>query len=76
MQRINRTQTVALPARAPVNAGVVLRLLQAAPLVDLGLEVKNALDVQTQDMDGYPLPGRSAFVTLQMALGAPDEDRK
>jgi iron complex outermembrane receptor protein len=73
-QFMNRTATVALPARARVNAGLLLRAWESSPRVELGVELKNALDVQTQDVDGYPLPGRSVFLTLNAALGAPDEN--
>jgi vitamin B12 transporter len=33
------------------------------------VQVKNLFDVQGQDLDGYPLPGRAAFVTLALSLG-------
>jgi hypothetical protein len=33
----------------------------------VSVDVKNLLDVQTQDLEGYPLPPRSAFLTLGFA---------
>lgn len=63
-QFTNRSQTVALDARAFVNAGLVV---QPWSTVALALEVKNLLDVQSQDLDGYPLPSRGAYLTLSVA---------
>ena len=34
---------------------------------EIAFEVKNVLDVQTQDTDGYPLPPRAAYLTLGFA---------
>jgi iron complex outermembrane receptor protein len=65
-QAMNRTQTLFLPARALVNVGVSSELL-AAPQLTASLEVKNLLDVSSEDLAGYPLPGRSAYLTLAMS---------
>lgn len=65
-QAQNRTGTLVLPARAFVNAGVTV-MPWKAPRVTVSAEVKNLLDVQTQDVDGYPLPPRALFVTLGLA---------
>jgi vitamin B12 transporter len=35
--------------------------------VRLSLELKNLTDVQAQDLDGYPLPPRAAYLTLAVA---------
>ncbi len=59
----NRTETLVLPARAFVNLGVSSELL-AAPRLTASLEVKNLLDASSEDLSGYPLPGRSAYLTL------------
>lgn len=64
----NRTGTLVLPARAFVNAGVAVTPW-TAPRVMVSAELKNLLDVQSQDVDGYPLPPRSFFVTLGLAWG-------
>lgn len=65
-QSINRSDVVRLPARAIVNAGASARPL-AHPDLRLSLELKNLTDVQAQDLDGYPLPPRAAFLTLAVA---------
>lgn len=69
-QFTNRTQTLSLPARAFVNVGLTARPFQQ-PLVTVSAELKNLLDVQTQDLDGYPLPPRAFFVTLGFGWDAP-----
>lgn len=65
-QYMNRTETLALGPRAFVNVGVSSTPWKD-PAVTVSFEVKNVLDVQTQDLDGYPLPPRAAFFTLAMA---------
>ncbi len=66
-QSVNRTGTVTLPARAFLNLGVTANVWDA-PRVSLALDVKNVLDAQSADFDGYPLPGRAAYLTLSFAL--------
>jgi uncharacterized protein (DUF58 family) len=56
------TETLVLPARALLNAGLQSVFLKK-PQMTLSLEVKNLLDVYTQDLDGYPLPSRGVYVT-------------
>jgi iron complex outermembrane receptor protein len=68
-QFTNRTETLSLPARAIVNVGVTARLWKA-PMVTVSAELKNVLDVQAQDFDGYPLPPRAFFVTVGFAWDA------
>ena len=65
-QFTNRTETLVLPARAFVNVGVTATPFKN-PQVTVSAELKNVLDVQTQDLDGYPLPPRAFFVTLGFA---------
>jgi iron complex outermembrane receptor protein len=65
-QFTNRTETLSLPARAFVNVGVTATPFKS-PQVTISAELKNVLDVQTQDVDGYPLPPRAFFVTLGFA---------
>jgi iron complex outermembrane receptor protein len=65
-QFFNRTQTLSVPSRAIVNVGVSSQPLRS-PELTLSLEMKNAFDVQTQDVDAYPLPGRAFYLTLRFA---------
>lgn len=62
-QFTNRTETLSVPDRAIVNLGVTVTPSQQ-PRISLSAELKNLLDVQTWDYDGYPLPPRAFFVTL------------
>lgn len=68
-QFLNRTETLGLPARAFVNAGIASTPWKN-PALTVSIDVKNLLDVQTQDLDGYPLPPRAAFVSLAFAWDA------
>ncbi len=63
----NRTATLELPARAFVNLGASVKPSATSPFT-IAAEVKNLLDVQTQDIDGYPLPPRAAYVSLSFDL--------
>lgn len=65
-QFVNRTATLSLGSRAFVNAGATCELLQA-PKLTLSFELKNVLDVQGADLDGYPLPPRAAYLTLGLS---------
>lgn len=66
-QALNRTGTLQLPQRWLINAGVSSRL-PSRPELTASLELRNLLDVHTEDFDGYPLPGRSLHFTLQVAV--------
>jgi iron complex outermembrane receptor protein len=66
-QFINRTEAVALPARAFVNVGLASTPWKN-PRLTVAFDVKNLLDVQTQDLDGYPLPPLAAFLSLGVAF--------
>lgn len=68
-QFINRSNVVALPPRLLLNAGATARPFDS-PDVRLSLEVKNLTDAQAQDLDGYPLPPRAAYLTLAVAWDA------
>lgn len=68
-QFVNRTETVDIPARAFVNLGLTSEPFQTLGL-KFGVELKNALDVQSMDTDGYPLPPRAVFATVAMAWDA------
>ncbi|HYH95962.1 TonB-dependent receptor [Hyalangium sp.] len=64
----NRTEEAVLPGRAFVHAGAS-STFGRAPELTLSMELKNVFDAQAVDLDGYPLPGRSAYVTLAVAFG-------
>ncbi len=68
-QFTNRTEAVALPARAFVNVGIATTPWKN-PRVTMAFDVKNLLDVHSQDLDGYPLPPRAAFLSLAVAWDA------
>ena len=68
-QGVNRAATVTLPARAFLNVGVTAAPWRS-PDVTVSAELKNLLDVQGSDLDGYPLPGRAAYLTVSVALDA------
>lgn len=65
-QSMNRTATLMLPSRVFINAGATCELLQN-PKLSLSFELKNLLDVQGADLDGYPLPPRAAYLTLGLS---------
>ena len=67
-QYFNRTEELVLPARAFVHTGLS-STLGRAPALTLALAVKNLLDARAEDFDGYPLPGRSVYLTFALALG-------
>lgn len=62
-QATNRVGTLFVPARTFVNLGVTVTPWKQ-PRVSLSAELKNLLNTQTYDYDGYPLPPRAFFVTL------------
>ena len=67
-QFTNRTEEAVLPGRTFVHAGAS-STFGRRPELTLSVELKNVFDVRAEDLDGYPLPGRSAYVTLTVALG-------
>ncbi len=69
-QFTNRTESLSLPARAFVNVGLSSTPF-SKPAFTVSFEVKNLLDVQSQDRDGYPLPPRAAFLSLAFAWDKP-----
>lgn len=66
---VNRsnTQDLAIAGRALVDAGVDV-LVVRRPEVLLSFWATNLGDVETRDVDGYPLPGRALFATLTVRL--------
>jgi vitamin B12 transporter len=71
-QFLNRTETLWLPERALVSVGATCELTRS-PLLSVSFEVKNLLDVQSADLDGYPLPPRAAYLTLGLTWDAVPE---
>jgi iron complex outermembrane receptor protein len=69
-QFTNRTEEAVLPGRAFVHAGAS-STFGHTPELTLSVELKNVFDAHAEDLNGYPLPGRSAYVTLTVALGGP-----
>jgi iron complex outermembrane receptor protein len=65
-QWINRANTTSLPGRVELQAGADVQPLADLPLW-VGFDVKNLLDARSFDLYGYPLPGRSGFVTVRLA---------
>ncbi|MDY7227563.1 TonB-dependent receptor plug domain-containing protein [Hyalangium rubrum] len=70
VQYVNRTEEAELPGRTFVHAGLSSSFGRA-PELTLSVELKNVFDAHAEDLDGYPLPGRSAYVTLAAAFGGP-----
>ena len=62
---LTRANTKKLDNRRIVSAGLNLGLFKQ---FSLNLEVKNIFDTQISDLRGFPLEGRSAYVTLRMCL--------
>ena len=66
---VNRTGELVLPGHVFVGAGLEGVLLGRSPRLVAGFQISNIFDVQGQDLDGYPLPGRALFATLALELG-------
>ncbi|WP_224244614.1 TonB-dependent receptor plug domain-containing protein [Hyalangium gracile] len=69
-QFTNRTEEAVLPGRTFVHAGLSSSWGRS-PELTVSVELKNVFDVHAEDLDGYPLPGRSAYATLAVAFGGP-----
>jgi vitamin B12 transporter len=67
-QFVNRTEEAVLPGRTFFHAGLS-STFGRTPEWTVSLELKNLLDAQAEDLDGYPLPGRAAYVTVAAAFG-------
>jgi len=74
-QFTNRTEEAVLPGRTLVHAGVS-STFGRRPELTLSVELKNVFDAHAEDLDGYPLPGRSAYVTLTAAFGGPSPSKR
>ena len=64
---VNRSNTRSIDGRVLVDAGVDVRMLRQ-PEVILSFNGTNLGDVQTRDLDSYPLPGRAFLATLTVHL--------
>ncbi|HET9158681.1 MAG TPA: TonB-dependent receptor, partial [Myxococcaceae bacterium] len=60
---LNRSNTQSIAGRVLFDAGLDVRVLRH-PEVVLSLNATNLGDVQTRDLDAYPLPGRAYLATL------------
>jgi len=67
---VNRAGILMLPGHVFVGAGVDVVLWNASQRrITASVQLSNIFNVQGQDLDGYPLPGRAVFATLALALG-------
>ena len=64
---LNRSNTQSIAGRVQFDAGVDVLALRR-PEVLLSFNATNLGDVQTRDLDAYPLPGRAFFATLTVRL--------
>ncbi|MEA2101803.1 MAG: TonB-dependent receptor [Thermodesulfobacteriota bacterium] len=62
---LTRSNTKKLDARRIINAGVNAKINDN---LFVNLEVKNIFDKQVSDLLGFPLEGRTAFLTLRMQM--------
>ncbi len=69
---VNRAAVLILPGHVFVGAGIdVMAWNSAQGRLTASVQLSNIFNVQGQDLDGYPLPGRAVFATLALALGEP-----
>src|SRR5262249_56557918 len=59
--------TVKVDARTLLGTGIAVTVPFAN--IRVGLELKHLTNNQTRDVLGFPLPGRSVFVTLSYGFG-------
>ena len=64
---LNRSNTQSIAGRVLVDAGLDVMVLRR-PEVLLSFNATNLGDVQTRDLDAYPLPGRAYLATLTVRL--------
>ncbi len=67
---LNRSNTQSIAGRVLLDAGLDLRVLRRPEIV-LSLNATNLGDVQTRDLDAYPLPGRAYLATVTVRLDLP-----
>jgi iron complex outermembrane receptor protein len=66
---LNRANTLEVGSRALQGVGVDVALPWGG--LRVAWELKNFTNDQTEDAAGFPLPGRSMFVTVSAGFGAP-----
>ena len=64
---LNRSNTQSIAGRVLVDAGVDVMVVRH-PQVVVSFNGTNLGDVQTRDLDSYPLPGRAFLATLTVRL--------
>ncbi|HVP60090.1 MAG TPA: TonB-dependent receptor [Myxococcaceae bacterium] len=64
---LNRSNTQAIAGRVLVEAGIDVMAVRRPEAV-LSVNATNVGDVQTRDLDAYPLPGRAFLATLTVRL--------
>src|SRR5262249_2109368 len=64
---LNRSNTQSIAGRVLVDAGVDVMVVRH-PEVIVSFNATNLGDVQTRDLDSYPLPGRAFLATLTVRL--------
>jgi len=69
MVTVNRAGALSLPGHVFVGTGLDALVWNHGARLTASVQVNNIFNVQGQDLDGYPLPGRSVFVTLALGLG-------
>lgn len=69
MVTVNRSGSLTLPGHVFFGAGLDVVVWSRAPRFTASVQVNNLSNVQGQDLDGYPLPGRAIFLTLALGLG-------
>lgn len=70
-QYLSRANTAAVGARVDTAAGLAFRPIAKEPIW-LGAEAQNLFDVRSQDLYGYPLPGRALFALVRIATPQPE----
>jgi vitamin B12 transporter len=71
-QYLSRSNTTALPGRVETSVGAAWRPLSRQPFW-VGLEAQNLLDERSEDLYGYPLPGRALYALLRVAAALAPE---
>jgi vitamin B12 transporter len=69
MVTVNRSGSLTLPGHVFFGAGMDVVVWGHAPRFTASVQLNNLTNVQGQDLDGYPLPGRAVFLTLAVGLG-------
>jgi iron complex outermembrane receptor protein len=70
---LSRDGSLSLPGRAFLHAGLSSSFGSRTEFT-VSFEIKNLLDARAEDFIGYPLPGRSAFLSVAAALDGAKAD--